>query len=409
MNILLSIGLLLISGYVVGWVFGKMGLPKILGYIITGIALSPNNLDFIQPDIIQFTNPLMKICLAFIAFEVGGALKWSKLKSHGKDIISITVLASVLPFALITVSIVGLKFLFPTMIPFSPNETLLFALFLGVLASPTDAAATLAVMHEYKAKGKVTDTILGIAALDDVLGILLFSLTLGSVSLLTVSNVMSISEAIYSLIYEIGGALLLGGAIAWVLHIIDHIFKIKGEGKWIVVIISLIILCAGIAEWAHIDQLLSYMTMGAVLVNLNRQHEVIFKILERYTEDLVFLFFFLLSGLLLDLSVIPESAIMILIFVALRTIGKIYGATVGGMITGAEKPIRKYTGGGLIPQAGIVIGLVLIIYQREEFSAFSGILLTTIMGATVVHEIIGPIAAKYFLSKAGEIKDQKED
>ena len=97
---------------------------------------------------------------------------------------------------------------------------------------------------------------------------------------------------------------------------------------------------------------------------------------------------------------------MILIFVVLRTIGKIYGATVGGMITGAEKPIRKYTGGGLIPQAGIVIGLVLIIYQREEFSAFSGILLTTIMGATVVHEIIGPIAAKYFLSKAGEIENK---
>ena len=260
MNILLSIGLLLISGYVVGWVFGRMGLPRILGYIITGIALSPNNLDFIQPDIIEFTNPLMKICLAFIAFEVGGALKWSKLKSHGKDIISITILASVLPFALITVSLVGLKFLFPTMIPFSSNETLLFALFLGVLASPTDAAATLAVMHEYKAKGKVTDTILGIAALDDVLGILLFSLTLGSVSLLTVSNAMSISEAIYSLFYEIGGALLLGSALAWVLHIIDHIFKIKGEGKWIVVIISLIILCAGIAEWAHIDQLLSYIS-----------------------------------------------------------------------------------------------------------------------------------------------------
>ena len=98
MNILLTIGLLLIIGYLSGWIMDKIGLPNIIGYIATGIAFSPNTIDLVDPDIIQKTQPLMEVCLAFIAFEVGGALRWSKIRKHEKEIISITVLASLIPF-----------------------------------------------------------------------------------------------------------------------------------------------------------------------------------------------------------------------------------------------------------------------------------------------------------------------
>jgi Kef-type K+ transport system membrane component KefB len=133
---------------------------------------------------------------------------------------------------------------------------------------------------------------------------------------------------------------------------------------------------------------------------------LIFRILERYTEDLIFLFFFLLSGLHLDIATLPKAAVLIIIFVLLRTAGKYLGANWGSRIVNADPSIRKYTAGGLLPQAGIVIGLVLSIYQKEEFKEISEILLTTIMGATIIHELIGPVSAKSALKKAGEIKTE---
>src|SRR5210317_230441 len=102
MNILLTIGLLLIFGYIAGWLFNRIGLPKIVGYIATGVVFSPNSFDLIDRNVIQTTHPLMEVCLAFIAFEVGGALKWSKIKKHEKEIISITILGSIVPLVLVT-------------------------------------------------------------------------------------------------------------------------------------------------------------------------------------------------------------------------------------------------------------------------------------------------------------------
>lgn len=144
--------------------------------------------------------------------------------------------------------------------------------------------------------------------------------------------------------------------------------------------------------------------MGTVITNKSKFHDKIFKVIERYTEEFIFLLFFLLSGLHLDITTIPHAAYLIIIFVILRIIGKYLGSNIGARVSKAHPSIRKYTAGGLLPQAGIVIGMVLSIYQNEEFKEISEILLTVIMGATIIHELIGPIAAKYSLMKAGEIK-----
>ena len=408
MNILLSIGLMLIIGYTAGWLLNKIGLPKIIGYIATGIAFSPNTTHFVEPHIIEATQPLMEVCLAFIAFEVGGALKWSKIKKHKKEIISITVLASFFPFLLISAGIFAFGLLFPVTLPFEPSTLLLLALLLGALASPTEPAATLAVMHQYKAKGKVTDTILSVAALDDVLGILIFSLTIAVIFMFTGGQTGLFGNPALNSLYEIGVALMIGTILGLVIESLARIMPTKGEGQWIVVIFSLIIFCLGISKTLQVDVLLSSMTMGMIVVNKCREQKVIFRILERYTEELIFLFFFLLSGLYLDISTILDATVLIFIFVLLRAAGKFIGTYSGGRLVKADRAIRKYTAGGLLPQGGIVIGLVLSIYQKEQFKDISEILLTTVLGTMVIHELIGPIAAKYSLMKAGEIKNTKK-
>lgn len=404
MNILFAIGLLLVTGYIAGWLFDKIRIPKIIGYITTGIVFSPNSVDFVSHDIIESTFPLIEVCLAFIAFEVGGALKWAKIKEHEKEIISITILGSLLPFFFVTTGVIILGFLFPEILPFDTLTLILLASLLGALASPTAPAATLAVMHQYKAKGKVTDTILGVTALDDVLGILLFSLTIGVIFIFTGGQSGLFGNPILNSLYEIGLAIVIGAILGLMIDIIDRFLPIEGEGRWIVIIFSLIIFNVGICQFLEIDILLSSMTMGIIVVNKCKKQRLIFRILERYTEDLIFLFFFLLSGLHLDIATLPNATVLIIIFVLLRTAGKFIGADLGARIVNADTSIRKYTAGGLLPQAGIVIGLVLSIYQEEEFKEISEILLTTIMGATIIHELIGPISAKAALTKAGEIK-----
>lgn len=407
MNILLTIGLLLITGYIAGWLLNKIGLPKIIGYIATGIVFSPNTVGFVEHDVIESTLPLMEVCLAFIAFEVGGALKWAKIKKHKKEIISITILGSLIPFFLVTIGVLILGWLFPEVLPFDTLPLLLLALLLGALASPTAPAATLAVIHQYKAKGKVTDTILGVTVLDDVLGILLFSLTIGIIFIFTGGQSGLFGNPMVNTLYEIGIATIIGAILGLVIELINRFFPKEGEGRWIVIIFSLIIFNVGICQALHVDILLSSMTMGIVVVNKCRQQQLIFRILERYTEDLIFLFFFLLSGLYLDIATLPKATALIIIFVVFRTAGKFLGVNWGSRIVNADPSIRKYTAGGLLPQAGIVIGLVLSIYQKEEFKEISEILLTTIMGATIIHELIGPVSAKSALMKAGEIKTQR--
>jgi NhaP-type Na+/H+ or K+/H+ antiporter len=351
----------------------------------------------------------MEVCLGFIAFEVGGALKWSKIKQHKREIINITIMASIFPYLIIVSGIYIIASMIPGLLPFGSLTLLLIALPLGALASPTEPATTIAVIHQYKAKGKVTDTIMGVAALDDVLGILLFSLTIEITSILNGGEPGLFGNALLNPLYQIVLAIMVGMVMAYFLKLIANSFLITSGGQWIIIIASLILLNYGVSQFLQVDELLASMTMGAVIVNTCKKQQTIFMIIERYTEDLVFLIFFLFSGLNLNIATIPQATLLIGLYVLFRTLGKFIGANVGARIAEADRTIQKYTAGGLLPQGGIVIGLVLSIYQRPVFGDVADLLLTTTMGATIVHELIGPIGAKYSLIKSGEIEKHKNN
>jgi Kef-type K+ transport system membrane component KefB len=143
--------------------------------------------------------------------------------------------------------------------------------------------------------------------------------------------------------------------------------------------------------------------MGLVVVNTSDNQELVFGTIERYTEELIFLLFFVLSGLQLNVQMIPQAMLPISVFVLLRITGKFTGTYIGALFAGSKPKIKKYTAGGLIPQGGIVIGLVLLLNQYEAFSPFYDILLAVVMGSVIINEIIGPLAARYSLNRAGEI------
>jgi len=406
MNDLLVVGLILFSGFVMGEIAGVVKLPKVTGYIIGGIILNPDLSHIIPKNFTDNADIATNMALAFITFSVGGTLFWPKIRTLGKSILLITFLEA--EFALIAVGL-GFILIFSFFGGLLPEQviamTIPLSILLGVLASPTDPSATLAVAHEYKAKGEVTSTIMGVAAFDDIFGIVNFSLgiAVARMFIFPAAHAFNIESSIIAPLAAIIGGIILGILFGLIMNFVTKRVKREGEGTFIVIILSLLALCFGIAKYLKVDELLATMTSGVIVVNFNPLQKKIFAVLERYTEELIFIFFFTLSGMHLDLSVISSVYILILLFVLLRAFGKMNGAYLGAVLAHSSDKIKRYTAFGLLPQGGIVIGLALMVKSYKDFEPLSDVLIATVIGATVIHELLGPVMARMALKKAGEI------
>ena len=408
MESILIIGIIIFTGFVAGELCTRIGLPKVTGYILAGLILNPKLTHFIPESFVEHTALVTNIALSFITFSVGGTLLFSKIRSLGKSIIFITLFEAEFAFLFVGVFLILLGPLVVSLPEFTFVSFFLpLALLLASLASPTDPSATLAVQHQYKAKGEVTSTIMGVAAFDDILGIINYSLAVSIAGICVLHQSLGIYSIVQPFI-KILGSIIGGCLFGFFLNILTKIIKKETEGVLLTLIISLLSLCYGLAGMFGADELLSTMTMGIVVVNYNIKKEKLFKILERYTEELIFVLFFTISAMHLNFSVMVSNYLFIIIFIVFRSIGKFTGTIVGGKISKSSLSIQKFTVGGLIPQGGIVIGLALVIKQNPAFDSISDIILNVIIGATIIHEIFGPVISKFALEKAGEITLNKK-
>ncbi|MDY6904277.1 MAG: cation:proton antiporter [Thermodesulfobacteriota bacterium] len=407
MQPIIIIGIIIVSGFILGVIACRLGLPKITGYMAAGVLLNPELTHFIPETFVDHTAPVTNLALAFITFSVGGTVVFATVRSLGKRIVSITIFEAEFAFLAILSAFI---FLGPLIIPQNGNAALTtifipLALLLAALASPTDPSAVLAVSHEYHAKGEVTSTIMSVAAFDDILGIINYSISV-SVAGIFILNEPFRAALIVAPLLVIAGSVALGTGFGLLLNGLTRMAKNDTEGVLIVLVIGMLALCYGIAGMVGLEALLSTMTMGIMVTNFNIQRDKMFQILERYTEELVFVLFFTISVMHLDFSVLLANYQLILIFVVCRATGKVAGTMLGAAVSGASPKVRKYTVGGLIPQGGIVIGLALVMQQNQSFGHVTDIVINVIIGATIIHELTGPLIAKVFLKKAGELDPQ---
>jgi Kef-type K+ transport system membrane component KefB len=404
MDSILSLGLLLLLGFVFGEVFRRFSQPKIAGYLLAGIALNPGISPLVDSSFIEHTELVTDVSLAFITFCVGAELQIHKLQKMKTTIWWVAILSSLLAFLSV---LVGLLIAVPWLIPhLAQNFYLLllpFCLCMASMAAPTDPAATLAVTHQYHSHGMISTLVMSVAVLDDLIALFVFSYCLLVGKILCGGGSLHLS-ALGQPILIMGGSLIVGALMAYVLHPCQGYLKRQGEGVITVFVLSLVCLAYGLSRSLGLDPLLSTLTMGFIVRNFNPTHHHCVQVLEKNTEELIFVIFFSVSGMHLDFSVLVDNSPVILVFVALRAFGKVFGAWLGAYISQAPKKVRKYCGGALLPQGGIVIGLVLVIGQHPEFAPFSKVLMNIILGATVMHEILGPLITRLCLLKAGELK-----
>jgi len=276
----------------------------------------------------------------------------------------------------------------------------------GALASPTDPTAALSIKEEYKTKGEVTTSILGIAAFDDAAGIINFSIATGIALMFFGGKAQGVGETLLHPLAEILFSVLIGFVFAvgllWVAS------RVKEKGSMIVLIFGALFTCFGTAKIMGLDELLATMVLGCTVVNLAKDEEKFFVSIRDYFEEIIFIVFFVLAGAHLKPMILLNSAWIVIAFVLLRTIGKVTGVYLGGKISNAPVKVKKYTAFGLIPQGGIVVGLALLVRGDPRFDAISALLLNIILGTTVFHEFIGPLLTEIALKKAGEIDKEKE-
>jgi Kef-type K+ transport system membrane component KefB len=404
MNKFLLVGVILFLGFVFGQVLHRLKLPKIVGYLLAGLILNPQICHFVPSNITSDTDIIENIAIAFIAFAIGGTIEFPKIKKLGRGIFFITLFEAEITFLMITAGFVVLLPLvtdfpmaswFATVIPFS--------LLLGCLGSPTDPSVALAVTHEYKAKGEVSSTMLSIAGFDDVLGIINYSVAIVIAQAIITKEAFSVYAVILTPALILLGSVVLGCTLGFIFNFITRRISKESEGMFFVLILSFLTICWGLATTLGAEEILSIMIMGIVVANYNPQPKKVFAMLERYSEELIFLIFFVLSGLHLDFGVPHIIFALIICFVIFRIIGKYAGTAIGAKIAGSSPRIKKYTASGLIPFGGIVIGLALLLNQNPVFKDISNYLISIIVGGTIINEFIGPIFVKKALKSAGEI------
>lgn len=409
MQSILIVGIIIFTGFIFGEIAQKIKLPKVTGYILAGIVLNPNLFHLTPVNFIEHTSLITNISLSIITFLVGGTLVFSRIKKLGKGILIITLFEA--EFAFLAV-LIGFLIISPHFIhiPGATAATVFIpiSILISALASPTDPSATLAIVHENKAKGDVTSTIMGVAAFDDVLGIINYSVAIAVAGIFAFNSSFSFSSSVLGPLFTIGGAILLGAVFGLVFNIVTKLIKKDDGVSFIVYTVGLLLLCFGVATIIGVDELLATMTMGAFVANFNPIADKIFEKIENNIEELIFVLFFTLSGMHLNFSVLATSYLLVLFFVIFRAIGKVSGTLTGAAIAKSSSKVKKYTVGGLIPQGGIVIGLALLIKQNPAFDMISDVIITVIIGATVVHELIGPVLAKMTLKKAGEINNTEQ-
>jgi len=411
---LLSIGTALLLGLLMSRLGKKLQLPAVTAYLVTGVLIGPFCLGALGIDGVGFHDDaqisslgiLSDVALGFIAFAIGNEFRLSQLKKTGKQATVIGIVQAVVATLFVDIALILFHFIMPEHISLSAAITL------GAIASATAPAATLMVVRQYKAKGPLTSLLLPIVALDDAVGLVIFSVSFGIARALQTGSPDFISIIVEPLI-EIVASLILGSVMSLILTYFERFFH--SRSKRLSLAVTFVFLTVGITMM-HFEiggvtigfsSLLTCMMLGTVFCNLCDFSEELMDRCDRWTAPL-FILFFVISGAELKLSVFTDGAVVLIgvLFILFRSLGKYFGTYFSAKGVGCEPNTVKYLGITLLPQAGVALGMSVTAMQLGE--ADGGLVRNIVLFAVLIYELVGPLLTKISLTAAGEISHHEK-
>jgi len=407
MEILISLSAALIGGLLMSRLAKRMNLPAVTAYLVAGLLLGPfcigalglEGLGFASMEAVERMNIISQVALGFIAFTIGNEFRVSQLKSMGRQAITVGILQAVAATALVDLALVLLHCIRPDIISISSAITL------GAIAAATAPAATLMVVRQYKADGPLTRLLLMVVAIDDAVGLVLFSASFG-VAMALESGAVSIVTVLVEPVVEIILSLALGAAAGLALYWVERFFH--SRSKRLSISIGFVLLTVGLSMeefeiggvHCGFSLLLVCMMTGTLFCNICDFSEELMARVDSWTAPL-FVLFFVLSGAELDLSVLSKPSVLLIgvIYIIARSLGKYLGSYGSCALTNCDEKIKKHLGITLLPQAGVALGMAI----TAEALSDGAVVRSVVLFSVLVYELVGPTLTKRSLLAAGEI------
>ncbi|MFH1645011.1 MAG: cation:proton antiporter [Candidatus Omnitrophota bacterium] len=398
MGALFFTGVMVGCGFLGGKISSRLKFPSVVGYLIVGLLLGPSFFKVLDVHLMDSMGLFNDLALGLVAFIIGSEMRMGVLRKMGNSIITIIFAESFLAFGLVFAGVYLL------------THKLYLALVFGAMAPASAPAGTAVVLQECKAKGPLTNALYAVVGLDDGLAIIIYAFAAALAKISITGSSESVVHIIKGPIVEILGAIILGSVFGFLLGFLAR--KVHSKKEVLSISIAAVTICAGLANYFHFSLILANLSLGMVFANFfihaNRRavDSINFISLPIYTV------FFVIAGAHLQISLLPAMGLLGIVYIVCRSFGLIGGAFFGATVSKADPVLRKYLGLGILSQAGVAIGLAIM--ATREFSVLgqagkdlSILVINTIAATTIVFEIIGPIATKIAIKRAGEIGKAK--
>ena len=409
MTVILSIAFALFVGLMMTRLVKRLHLPDVTAYLVAGLLIGPFFLGQLQiPGIgfgsyeeLESLEIISDIALGFIAFSIGNEFRLSALQHTGRQAFVIGVVQALVATLLVDAALIVFHLLAPDVL------SLPAAITLGAIAAATAPAATLMVVRQYKAKGDLTNLLLPIVALDDAVGLVVFAVSFG-VARALLSGVVDLYSVLLNPVIEIIASLGLGSLAGYVLTQLEKLFHSNTNRLAMTIAFVFLTVALSMLEipvgpvTISFSSLLVCMMMGTIFCNLCPLSEELMGKADRWTAPLLVLFF-VISGAQLELEVFAQWTVVLIgvVYIVFRSVGKYIGARESAKATHCGPKVVNYLGVTLLPQAGVALGMCV---SAQALGADGALIRNIVLFSVLVYELLGPLATKWALTKAGDIQ-----
>ncbi len=400
--------LLIAAGLLVAKICQRCRLPSVTGYILAGILIGPSGFNIINSHSIgSHLDHFISIALMLISFGIGEHVELKKLSKHIQTVVWIAVCEAVGAFIFVFAAVfLAIHYSGITVDGWQLRNYIALSLLLASVGLATAPAATLLVIRELKASGPFTAILLAIVAIDNGLAIMIFGIVISFVQ-----QIAGVSTDAFYLVFingfiNIGQSLLLGVATGIVLDVVLR--HLTNEGEMMTGALALLLLCSELATFLHLSPLLAGMAAGFILVNRAERDVRIFRALNNF-EPPIYVLFFTLAGTHLDIRALGTAGLLGGIYFLARISGKVSGVAIGARVAHAPRIVLRYLGFGLVPQAGVAIGLIFLISSDPSLGEYSTMITPVVLAGVLLSELLGPLTARFAIHRAGEAHGLNEE
>ncbi len=390
MDQLASLGFILLLALLAGHLVRAVRIPEVTGYLLAGVALGPSFLGWLRDDNLIAMGVFSEVALGLILFSVGSVFEFGLFRRIGRRVVLVTLSESALAAIVVSAGMLAL------------GQSWEVALLLGSIATATAPASTLMVVRESDSAGPLTELLLGIVAVNNLLSIIAFSAVAAAIDLTMSSpGASAVGSALYrsvfTLCWQLIGSTALGFLIGLVLALWSS--RVHENGETLILLAGSILMCVGVAHVLDLSSLIASLAVGATMVNLASGSRRLFQALSA-TDPPFYAIFFVLAGAELDASMIPAMGLLGVVYVAGRASGKFLGASAAARWLRLEAPVQRFLGFALLAQAGLAVGLTLAVDAR--FPTLAPVVSTVVLASVAIYEMIGPVSTRFALVRAGE-------